>query len=59
MLDKQKIVIVKSFKMDFEGLFEKFSFSFWCKRKFSKNQLTHFESEELWGKIKNSLQSFN
>jgi hypothetical protein len=45
--------------MDFEGLFEKFSFSFWCKRKFSKNQLTHFESEELWGKIKNSLQSFN
>lgn len=49
----------KSSKKDVSKWIEKFSFKYWCKKEIENNQLSHFESEELWGKIKNSLQSFN
>jgi hypothetical protein len=41
------------------GLLKKISFLHWNKKRISENQLTHFESKELWVKIKNSLQLFN
>jgi hypothetical protein len=48
-----------SFQRDVLERFSKMSFLFWYKKISNKNQLTHFESKELWVKIKNSLQLFN
>lgn len=59
MLEKSKIVVDKPFNKEFFKLFEKFSFKYWCRKKTENHQLSHLESEELWEKIKNSLQSFN
>ena len=59
MLEKRKFFVDKSLKKDVFQLFEKFSSKYWCRKKVEFNQLSHFESEELWEKIKKSLQSFN
>jgi hypothetical protein len=59
MLKKRKIYFDSQLKDHAFKLFEKFSFKYWCKKKISNNQLSHFESEELWEKIQNSLQTFN
>jgi hypothetical protein len=59
MLKKRKFYIDNQFKNRAFKLIEKFSFKYLCKKKLVSNQLSHFESEELWEKIKNSLQSFN
>ena len=59
MSSQKELKAKNTFQRDVLGYFNKKSFLYWYKKIFNINQLTHFESEDLWDKIKKSLQSLN